>query len=94
LEKISKQDMDYLIQKNILKQSHGNYKDYAGDKKIVVTGSYGNARGKTRYLTPILYSQLIATRNKDKENFDIISVKENQKYMFSNGNGSVTGCVS
>jgi hypothetical protein len=82
--------MDYLIQKNILTQKHGNFLDYAGDKKIVVTGSYGNARGKTRYLTPILYSQLIVTRNKDKENFDIGTVKDNQRYMFSNDNGSVS----
>ena len=83
--------MDYLIQKNILKQSHGSFKDYAGDKKIKVTGSYGNARGKTRYLTPILYSQLIVARYKDKENFDISKVKDNQKYMFSsNDSGSVS----
>jgi hypothetical protein len=78
--------MDYLIQRGILKQSHGNYKDYVGDKKIKVTGSYGNARGKTRYLTPILYSQLISSRNKDKENFNIGAVKDNQKYMFETSN--------
>ena len=85
--------MDYLISKGILKQSHGNFKDYAGDKKIKITGSYGNARGKTRYLTPILYSQLVVARNKDKECFDISSVKKNQKYLFSgsnNGSGSVS----
>jgi hypothetical protein len=60
--------MDYLIQKNILTQKHGNYKSYAGDKKIVITGSYGNARGKTRYLTDPLYNQLLISKLQDNIN--------------------------
>lgn len=83
MQPISKSDMDYLISKNSLRQTKGNYKDPTGDKRIVVTGKYGNGRGKQRYAPTPLYNKLIELREKDKQEFDIDKVKENQRYLFS-----------
>jgi len=53
--------MDYLISKNILQQKHGNYGD-----QLVVTGKFGNGRGKQRYINDNIYSQLLRLKQLDK----------------------------
>jgi hypothetical protein len=89
LEKISKQEMDYLIQKKILIQRKGTYGD-----NLIVTGKFGNGRGKQRYVTVPLYNYLLRLKEKDK--IELVSlglemVKENQRYMFDSSNsGSVS----
>jgi len=61
LEKISKQEMEYLISKDVLKQSKGNYGD-----QLVVTGKFGNGRGKQRYVNDNIYNQLLRLKQLDK----------------------------
>lgn len=73
--------MDYLISKGVLKQSHGNYGD-----NLIVTGKFGNGRGKTRYVTTPVYNYLLRLQEQDKQ--DINKVKDNQKYMFSNNSNN------
>lgn len=75
--------MTYLIDNGALKQSKGNYKDYSGDKRLVVTGKYGNGRGKQRFAPTPLLNRLLELREKEKEVFDINNVKHNQRYLFS-----------
>lgn len=78
--------MDYLISKNILKQKNGNYKDYAGDKQIVVTGRYGSGKFKQRFLPDPTYNYLLKLQKEDKqklESIDIDKIKHNQRYMFN-----------
>ena len=76
MQPISKQDMELLIKNNVLTQnSAGRYKE-----ELVVTGKYGNARGKQRYAPTPLFNKLMFI--KTKEVFDINKVKDNQKYMF------------
>jgi len=81
LQPISKQEMDYLIERNILKQTHGNYGD-----NLVVTGKFGNARGKTRYITTPVYNYLLRLQENDKQ--DISKIKDNQRYLFNNSNNN------
>lgn len=83
MQQISKSDMDYLIFYNYLRQTKGNYKDLTGDKRIVVTGKFGGKSKKQRYAHSPLYNKLIELRDKDKQEFDINKVKDNQRYMFS-----------
>jgi len=85
LEKITKQEMSYLINLKILKLFHGNYGD-----SLVVTGKFGNARGKTRYITDPYYNYLLRLKQNDKNKQTIADVKENQRYLFSSGMDSVS----
>lgn len=77
MQPISKSEMNYLIQKNILRQSKGNYGD-----KLVVTGKFSSKRGKQRYITDPLYNYL--TKLKQQEILEPDKIKENQRYLFSN----------
>jgi len=83
LKKISKQEMDYLIERNILKQSHGNYGD-----NLIVTGKFGNSRGKQRFVTTPTYNYLLGLQENDKQ--DINKIKDNQRYLFSNNDNNVS----
>lgn len=83
MQPISKQDMDYLILHNSLIQTKGQYKDVTGDKRIVVTGKFGSKSKKQRFAPSPLYNKLMELREKDKQEFDINKVKNNQRYMFS-----------
>jgi len=73
--------MDYLIERNILKQTHGNYGD-----NLVVTGKFGNARGKTRYITTPVYNYLLRLQENDKQ--DVDKIKDNQRYLFNNNDNN------
>ena len=75
--------MDYLILNLVLKQTHGNYGD-----NLIVTGKFGNARGKTRYITTPVYNYLLRLQENDKQ--DISKIKDNQRYLFSNNDNSVS----
>ena len=88
LEKITKEEAKYLINLKILKLLHGNYGD-----SLVVTGKFGNARGKTRYITDSYYNYLLRLKLNDKNKQTIDDVKENQRYLFmdSMDNGNSTG---
>ena len=80
MQPISKQDMDYLINCGILKQSHGNYGD-----QLVVTGKFSNARGKQRFTIDPTYNYLLRLQEKDKhELVDMDKIKDNQRYLFNN----------
>ena len=73
--------MDYLISNLVLKQTHGNYGD-----NLVVTGKFGNARGKTRYITTPVYNYLLRLQENDKQ--DVDKIKDNQRYLFNNNSVS------
>ena len=87
MQPISKQEMDYLIERNILKQTHGNYGD-----NLIVTGKFVNARVKTRYITTPVYNYLLRLQENDKQ--DIDKIKDNQKYLFSNNSNNSNNSVS
>ena len=91
MERISRDEMYYLIEKGVLTQiKNGGYKEYSGDKKLVVTGKFGSGRGKQRYAPPTLLYKL--ANLKSKELVDMDKVKDNQKYLFSD-NSSNSECV-
>jgi len=69
--------MDYLILNLALKQNKGNYGD-----SLIVTGKFGNARGKTRYITTPVYNYLLRLQENNK--LDINKIKDNQRYLFNN----------
>ena len=73
--------MDYLISNLVLKQTHGNYGD-----NLVVTGKFGNARGKTRYITTPVYNYLLRLQENDKQ--DVDKIKDNQRYLFNNNDNN------
>jgi len=75
--------MQYLISRGVLKRSKGNYGD-----GLIVTGTYGNARGKTRFTTDPLYNYLTRLKQTDKDKQNINDVKENQKYLFSSNSSN------
>ena len=77
MQPISKQEMDYLIERNILKQTHGNYGD-----NLIVTGKFGSGKKKQRFVTTPTYNYLLRLQENDKQ--DISKIKDNQKYLFSN----------
>ena len=68
--------MTYLIQKNILKQTHGNYGD-----GLIVTGKFSSGRGKQRYITDPLYNYLLRLQSQEQVNPE--TIKHNQKYLYS-----------
>lgn len=75
MEKISKDEFNFLISKGILKLiKNGNYGD-----QLVITGKYGNGRGKQRYITTPTYNYLLRLQ---EQKVDINKVKDNQKYLF------------
>jgi len=108
LERISKNEMTYLIQKNVIRQSKGLYGD-----SLKVTGKFGKGRGKQRFTTDATYNYLSRLKLTDrlkiffsseqlkevlkldvseqkkmlekleKNNVDLMNIKDNQKYMFS-----------
>ena len=101
MQPITKSEFDYLIKNNILKiNKQGNYKEPTGDKKMVVTGVNKNNRDgtssrksskqKQKYIINSMYDKLLELREKDKQNFDINKVKDNQRYLFSSISESVS----
>lgn len=76
MERISKTEMDFMIEHNIIRQNKGNYGD-----ALVVTNKQGGKNKKQRYVNPNVYSNFV--RLKSQETFDINKVKDNQRYMFS-----------
>ena len=74
MQPISKKDMDFLIEKNILKQSKGNFGD-----SLIVTGKFSSGRGKQRYITDPLYNYLLRLQSQEK--MDKEKIKHNQKYF-------------
>ena len=87
LEKITKQEMSYLINLKILKQYHGNYGD-----NLVVIGKFSSGKRKQRYITDPYYNYLLRLKQNDKNKQTINDVKENQRYLFmdsmDNGNSN------
>lgn len=85
MQRISKIDFDFLITKKLLRLNKiGNYKDPTGDKKVVVTGSYGSKSKKQRYVQDVLFLKLEELKNKELEEskLDLSLIKENQRYLF------------
>ncbi|OHD25753.1 MAG: hypothetical protein A2Y34_05505 [Spirochaetes bacterium GWC1_27_15] len=80
MQPISKNEMDYLIEKKIIiLNKQGNYGD-----QLVVTGKFGSGRGKQRYVTPSTYNYLLKLQEKDKQELvDLDKVRPNQRYLFS-----------
>lgn len=84
MEKISKEDMQYLIEKGILKPT---YKYNYGDD-LIVTGRFSSCRSKQRYVPTNIYNKLMEL--KKQEVSDLSKVKFNQRYMFSDNNQCVS----
>jgi len=77
LEKISKQEMNFLIQKNIFQLRYGNYGD-----SLVVTGKFSSKVKKQRFATPFVYDNLLRLKKQEKMGININNIKSNQKYLF------------
>jgi len=76
LQPISKQEMDYLIERKIIiLNKQGNYGD-----QLVVTSKFGSGRKKQRFTTPFSYNSMLISKRREK--LDISKVKDNQKYLF------------
>jgi hypothetical protein len=76
LEKISKDEFNFLIEKGILKlMKNGTYGD-----SLIVIGKFGSGLKKQRYITTPTYNYLL--RLQEQKVTDINNVKENQKYLF------------
>jgi len=81
LERISKNDMEYLIKNKELNiTKNGDYRYYSGDQ-LVVTGWYGGKLKKQRYIQDVLFNKLQYL--KSKEIIDLDNIKHNQRYLFS-----------
>ena len=85
MEKITKQEAQYLISKNIIKQTHGNYGD-----NLVVIGKFSSGRRKQRYITDPYYNYLLRLKLNDKNKQTINDVKDNQKYLFMDDMDSIS----
>ena len=83
LEKITKQEMSYLINLKILKQFHGSFGD-----NLVVIGKFSSGTRKQRYITDPYYNYLLRLKQNDKNKQTIADIKENQKYLFMDDSGS------
>ena len=92
MEKITKQEIQYLIKNNILRlNKQGNYGD-----NLKVCGSKGSkygpysknsqhrSRHKQRFTIDYIYNKLLELQKKDRDNIDLDEVKDNQKYLFVN----------
>jgi len=81
LERISKQDMDFLIKQNIIRiYKNGEFKGTYGDS-LIVTGKQGTKNKKQRYVSPTIYNKLQELLGKQVNNIE--NVKDNQRYMFT-----------
>jgi len=85
LEKITKQEMSYLINLKILKLFHGNYGD-----NLVVIGKFSSGLRKQRYITDPYYNYLLKLKQNDKNKQTIDDVRDNQKYLFMDNMDSRT----
>ncbi|HEY8803619.1 MAG TPA: hypothetical protein VIM42_00650 [Clostridium sp.] len=74
MKPISKEEMDFMIEKKILKQSKGQFRD-----QLVVVNKQGSGREKNRFVTDPLYSFLLRLKSQEKINPE--QVKHNQKYL-------------
>jgi len=63
-----------MIEKKILKQSKGQFRD-----QLVVVNKQGSGREKNRFVTDPLYSFLLRLKSQEKINPE--QVKHNQKYL-------------
>jgi hypothetical protein len=81
LEKISKEEFNFLIEKGILKQSKGSYGD-----SLIIIGKFGSGLKKQRYITTPTYNYLL--RLQEQKVTDINKVKDNQRYLFSSSSVS------
>jgi len=61
LEKITKQEAQFLISKNIISQKHGNY-----GESLIVIGKFSSKSRKQRYCTPPIYNLLLKLQKKDR----------------------------
>lgn len=61
MQKISKEDINYLVNKKVLKQSRGNY-----GEQLVVTNKQSGKNKKQRYVTDPLYYTLLKLRLVEK----------------------------
>ena len=86
MEKITKQEAQYLINLKILKQYHGNYGD-----NLVVIGKFSSGKRKQRYITDPYYNYLLRLKQNDKNKQTIDDVKENQRYLFMDSMDSGIG---
>ena len=77
MEKITKQEAQYLINLKVLKQYHGNYGD-----NLVVIGKFSSGKRKQRFITDPYYNYLLRLKQNDKNKQTIDDVKENQRYLF------------
>ena len=99
LEKITKQDMSYLIKKGILRlNKQGNYGD-----NLIVCGNKGSKYGhysqnsqhrskhKQRFTTNYIYNKLLESQKQDINDTNLDNIKENQRYLFNDGSNSRLG---
>lgn len=84
MERISKNEMSYLISRNIIQQNRGNY-----GESLIVTGKFGSGRNKQRFVTPFVYRKLLEFKNEDKQELvDVGKIKDNQRYLVSGSGNS------
>jgi len=86
LEKITKQEAQYLINLKIIKQYHGSFGD-----SLVVIGKFSSKSRKQRYITDPYYNYLLRLKQNDKNKQTIDDVKENQRYLFMDSMDSGIG---
>lgn len=77
MEKITKEETQYLINLKILKQFHGSFGD-----NLVVIGKFSSKSRKQRYVTDPYYNYLLRLKQNDKNKQTIDDVKDNQRYLF------------
>jgi len=61
LQRISKAEMDFLIEHNILKQSKGKFFD-----QLVVTNRQGGKAKKQRYVTDPIYNYMVKLQKEEQ----------------------------
>lgn len=80
MQKISKKEMLYLIQKNALHQSKGKFYD-----QLVVTNKQGGKKKKQRYITDAIYNYML--RLKDQDSIKQLQLEQKQIIEKSKGSG-------
>jgi len=91
LEKITKQETQYLISRGVLRlNKQGDYGD-----NLVVCGSKGNKYGqnsqnsqhralhKQRFTTDYVYNKMLELQKQDRDKLTLNDIKDNQRYLFS-----------
>ena len=69
MQPISKNEMDYLIERKlIILNKQGNYGD-----QLVVTGKFGSGRKKQRYVNDHVYSRFLISKESDKQKSSSVS---------------------